>query len=198
MHRNVSPYLCLLACALSLIAVASAQSSVSSTHEVYNGHFYNLQIDLNHDGIPDFIGSAAGFGNFEVTLSNANGTYQQPVLYHTLNNEPYSTMVVGDFNRDGNGDLIVIIDGSGTSTGPGYQVFLGEGNGTLKLPSSKVPTPASMDFAAVSDFNHDGKLDLALGAGLGTVWLAKGNGDASFLPPLQVFNAGASFEDMLT
>jgi FG-GAP-like repeat len=94
--------------------------------------------------------------------------------------------------------LIVIIDGSGTSTGPGYEVFRGEGNGTLKLPSSKVPTPASMDFAAVSDFNHDGKLDLALGAGLGTVWLAKGNGDASFLPPLQVFNAGASFEDMLT
>jgi len=196
MRRNICLYL--LACTLILVAVASAQPSVSFTHDVYNGHFRNLQIDLNNDGIPDFIGTASGFGNFEVILSNANGTYQQPVMYHTLNNEPYSTMVVGDFNRDGNGDLIVIIDGSGTSTGPGYEVFLGEGNGTLKLPFSKVPTPASMEFAATSDFNHDGKLDLALGAGLGTVWLAKGNGDGTFLPPGQVFNATGSFEDMLT
>ena len=139
MSRKLRLFVSTLGCLLGFFAVTFAQSPVTFNHAVYNGViFNNVQIDLNNDGIPDFVGVGPSSGDFQVTLSNANGSYQSPVTYHTINNEPFSTIIAGDFNNDGKGDVLVVIDGSGQSSGPGYEVFLGSGRGVLKNPAAKV------------------------------------------------------------
>jgi hypothetical protein len=93
-------------------------------------------------------------------------------------------MVAGDFNGDGNLDLI---------SAPGdVSVFLGGGDGTFKKgPSNKLLGGFAMITA---DFNGDGRLDLAL-MGSNYVEIALGNGDGTFQKArlTQIAHAGCGF-----
>ena len=94
---------------------------------------------------------------------------------------------VGDFNGDGLADLAIVNAVSDTIT-----VQLGKGDGTFTtLPQTvtfgTMPC-ASNSFQsncaiAVSDFNHDGKADLAVTSGSdNTLTVFQGNGDGTFTP----------------
>jgi hypothetical protein len=81
-------------------------------------------------------------------------------------------MVSGDFNRDGNLDLIA-------SEGGAFSVFLGKGNGTFNRKASYLsPTPGGL---VVGDFDGDGKLDMVgvFNAHKG-IEVLLGNGDGTF------------------
>ena len=81
-------------------------------------------------------------------------------------------IVLGDFNGDGNPDLIVG-DGDGSLI-----EFLGDGTGQL-VPFGEIAHFGSVVSIAMGDFNHDGRLDLAVSdprAGSVTVLLGAGNG----------------------
>src|SRR5262249_49920431 len=82
------------------------------------------------------------------------------------------TLVMGDLNRDGNVDLIVLDDTSNVD------VFLGNGNGTFSAGQSFYGGKKAAAIA-VGDVNSDGKLDLAVGHTQGssvTIWQGKGDG----------------------
>ena len=88
---------------------------------------------------------------------------------------------VGDFNHDGNLDLVVttcIVSNEVT-------VMLGNGDGTLRPPVS-YPVENCPGAVAVGDFNGDGNLDLAVAISAGTgptgVSVLLGNGDGTFQP----------------
>ena len=147
--------------------------------------------DFNGDDIPDL--AVANYSYFDSTvtilLGKGDGTFTAAA---SLSAPAYSVGVaVGDFNRDGNADLLV--GGYG-----GLQVLLGNGDGSFTPgPATEV---AYVDSIAVGDFNGDGKADLALaGSGVGGLAVLLGNGDGTFaqLPPLSFFCHGACFATLV-
>jgi len=92
---------------------------------------------------------------------------------------PYG-VAVGDFNGDGNADLAVANHGSNTVT-----ILLGNGKGVFSPPPGSPPATGNLPtWVVVSDFNGDGKADLAVVNNLGSanVSILLGNGDGTFAP----------------
>ena len=150
-----------------------------------------VQIDLNGDGAPDIIGLANGTvpAAFEVALSKGSGLYRPWVPYLTIDpDDVIDNVAVGDVNGDGKGDVVVATCACGDSTAQsGIEVFLGNGDGTLRNPSTKIPTPFS-SFITLSDVNHDGKPDIVLIA-QNQVSIMFGQGDGDFSPPVPVYTS---------
>jgi hypothetical protein len=135
--------------------------------------------DFNGDGIADIVeatlpdGGNPGVGSLTVLLGRADGTFR-PMSSRSFIGEDPRALVVGDFNADGNLDVIVG-DGDGTLT-----EFLGDGRGNL-VSSEKIGALGSVVSIAVGRFTHDGKLDLAvadLESNSAAIFL--GAGDGSF------------------
>jgi hypothetical protein len=147
--------------------------------------------DFNNDGnldvvTPSAIGSTDGFDptRMDVMLGNANATFTAaaPILSNAQN---FGYVLAGDFNQDGNLDLI-------TEGAYELSTYLGNGDGTFR-PYVEYPYPRR-DFnqeILSGDFNGDGKLDLILLKANGTevnmtLWFLAGNGDGTFGKPQQI------------
>ena len=135
--------------------------------------------DFNGDGIPDLV--YADFTGIGVMLGKGDGTFSSSYFSGGSIADWY--LATGDFNGDGNQDIVALV--SYPPSEVGYSFFAGRGDGTFQPPLS---TPLQGSPAAIvsGDFNGDGKLDLAIlftieNAGTAdqvTIYL--GNGDGSF------------------
>jgi uncharacterized protein (TIGR03437 family) len=145
--------------------------------------------DFNDDGKPDLL--CAGL---VVRLGNGDGTFGNPIVTPATQNFTAlnfaGAIVVGDFNNDGKLDV--------ANTSAWHDAFgmvwvwLGNGDGTFRmLPANDQFSGSNSPSApqlAVGDFNGDGKLDLAIGAGDFTslsgpttfIGILLGNGDGTF------------------
>ena len=183
MFRNVVLFVC-----LAITPLFSESHPPTFRGEVVKG-FASLQTDLNGDGAPDLIGGSAEANKaaFEVALSNGDGTYQPWVSYAPLNQgEIPQSVAVGDFNGDGEADVVVsICDCAGFQ--PGLEVYLGNGDGTLRPPAMKISLPFGVGITA-TDVNHDGKQDLIL-LGNNAVSVMYGAGNGNFSPPRTVYTS---------
>lgn len=121
--------------------------------------------DVNGDGMLDFI--VVGSGTpvpVGILLGNGDGTFQAPRLYSSGLAGAQLLLIVGDFNADGNTDVL----------GYGELGFLagflaGKGDGTFQPPSRlTLPGPTMKGLGVVGDFNSDGLLDFAISAGGGS------------------------------
>jgi hypothetical protein len=97
---------------------------------------------------------------------------------YPVGHEPVS-LVVGDFDRDGEADLVTANRGSND-----VSVLLGNGDGTFQTPAINTDVLGSPSYLAVGDFDGDDfPDDLAVAYG-GTnaiaVWLGKGDGTFQF------------------
>ncbi|GET43910.1 FG-GAP-like repeat-containing protein [Microseira wollei] len=86
------------------------------------------------------------------------------------------SIVLRDFNGDGNPDLVTGNDTNNVS------VLLGTGNGNFGT-ATKFPALDSTQSIAAADFNKDGKLDLATA---GSASVLFGNGDGTFNTPTKL------------
>ena len=156
-----------------------------------SGGYYATSLavaDVNGDGKPDLlvanecaIGSNCGSsGKVGVLLGNGDGTFQAPVTYSSGGQFPYS-LAVGDVNGDGKPDLVVtnLYENSGSTNGS-LGVLLGNGDGTFRKGSTTMIPAYGLGAIVFSDFNGDGKLDVALGDGYGDGILLLGNGNGTF------------------
>lgn len=146
--------------------------------------------DFNGDGKRDLATVDGRCGNGSVLLNNGSG-FQPATPYNTLGCP--SWVVSGDFNLDGKLDLAVVngeiclarpVKGDSkaapTIVGPGISIAMGNGNGTFQGPVNYL-LGSGPTRATVGDFNHDGKLDLAVAtASNGSVSILLGNGNGSF------------------
>jgi hypothetical protein len=133
--------------------------------------------DVNHDGKADLVVAnlpgccSLPSGNaVAVLLGNGDGTFQSPKFF-AVGNIPLS-VGVGDFNGDGNLDVVVADQGDfSPGVAPGdVSILLGKGDGTLEK-AIIVSTGQSPAFVLPLDVNHDGKLDLVVAnAGTNKRW----------------------------
>jgi len=152
--------------------------------------------DVNGDGKLDLVvanscasGNCAN-GSVGVLLGNGDGTFQAAVSYSS-GGVYTDAVVLGDLNRNGKLDLVLASEYATNSvTNGSVGVLLGNGDGTFQAAvSTSTPTPLEgIRSLAMADFNGDGKLDLAVGAGN---FLLLGNGDGTFQTPIEL-GAGGS------
>lgn len=141
--------------------------------------------DFNNDGKPDLVlgDSVNNTAAVTVLLSNGDGTFNR--IDNSSEGAAYM-LALGDFNSDGNLDIVAITGIPGVNGGydGGYAyTLLGNGDGTLKAPMYDFGAPSFYGLG-VADVNHDGKLDLVLVYGptgtAGGILTFLGNGDGTF------------------
>lgn len=131
--------------------------------------------DFNHDGVADVVEATSlpgsGQHSLLVLLGRADGTFTRIAAHDPIGDHP-TAIVVGDFNGDGNDDVIV-----GDASGALVE-FLGDGQGHLTR-SGTIATLGSVASIARARFTHSGHLDLVVSdphADEGVVLLGDGHG----------------------
>lgn len=175
-----------IATLLCLLLHAAGRSEPSSAVQVSGGGAADLSDepaaviatgDFNGDGIADVVksmergGDDAGRHVLEVLLGRADGSFALGDTYDIPGGAP-SALVVGDFNGDGNLDVIV-----GDRDGALLE-FNGDGKGHLK-PTGRVATVGSVVSIAVGRFTRGRTLDLVvsdLESNSAIILLGAGNG----------------------
>ena len=114
--------------------------------------------------------------NVGVLLGNGAGGFAAPVYYQTHEGNPYEIRA-GDFNGDGNLDLVTANYPQSTST-----LFVGDGTGAFSSGTS-VPAGGTSMHIFFADFNHDSKLDIAASNSSNSVAILLGTGCPGSLHP---------------
>jgi hypothetical protein len=142
--------------------------------------------DFNNDGIPD-LAIADQSGNIQIFLGKGDGTFTAGAsinpLYEGEGMGMEPSLATGDFNGDGNLDIVV----------NGHHILLGNGDGTFTVGAPVYNIYGTN--AQVADFNHDGKADIVVFTGDSDFQVLLGNGDGTFTngPTTGSGGAGISF-----
>ena len=164
---------------LSFSPTALTLASASQPADGDSGACAVVTGDFNNDGLADVaVANGCSYPGaipanvLVILISKGDGTFQTAASVAGLANTQVNTLVTGDFNNDGNLDLLIDLNGQPA-------LLAGRGDGTFSAASS-ISTACSTtdtyyngqglttqsanwitDFA-VGDFNRDGKLDFAV------------------------------------
>jgi FG-GAP-like repeat/Domain of unknown function (DUF4214) len=111
--------------------------------------------DFNRDGKSDVAVAFYSPPSINIMLGIGNGTFGAPSYHSSSINTPVD-LKGGDFNGDGKLDLV----STGIFIGPHADVFLGNGNGTMRESVPFGLGPGAIT-ATVADFNGDTRPDFA-------------------------------------
>lgn len=131
--------------------------------------------DFNSDQRLDVVGAAGGNAVTAVNVySGDGGGGFTPMANLNAGHFPIAA-VAGDWNGDGQDDIVVA-----NNVTDGATLFLGNGDGTF-APAAPIPAAAGLLATDIckGDFNHDGKLDIAIAHYSGVMALA-GDGQGNF------------------
>ncbi len=146
--------------------------------------------DFNNDNRLDISVANGNTSNLGVFIGYGDGTFSRMIPYSTGSNSGPLSVVVSDFNNDG--QLDVAVANSGTNN---IGVLFGNGNGTFSSPTPySTGSGSGPDSLAIGDFNNDNQLDIVianLGSNSFSVLLGCANG--TFFNPLNYFIANGSF-----
>ena len=151
-----------------------------TTVTVGNGPDFIAIADLNHDGKPDLLVADSTDDVLDVLMGQGKGDFVQKGI--TRIGPPSSqailqTMVVGDFDHDGNMDVVITNTNSNTQF---VSYLKGNGNGTFQ-PARGIVTGLQTLYLQAMDVNGDGNLDLVAGSfSDSTLRVLFGNGSGGF------------------
>jgi hypothetical protein len=135
--------------------------------------------DFNHDGKLDL--AVVDYDNqVSILLGNGDGTFQPPRKYAVGQGSDLIDIGVGDFNEDGNIDIVATVSRWGNNGGT-IALLPGNGDGTFKR-ATYINAGNSPLSVAVADLNGDHHLDLWVG-GNGSSSVLLGRGDGTFGSP---------------
>jgi len=146
-----------------------------------------LAADLNGDCHPDlavlaYCGrniKACRSGALEVLINKGHGTFNKP-MYFSVKGVGPDGIAAADLSHDGKIDFVVA--NNNFQQASTVSVLLGKGNGTFK-PVVNYAVGGGPAGIAITDFNGDGKLDIAVAnTGSATVSLLYGKGNGTFKP----------------
>jgi hypothetical protein len=131
-----------------------------------------VSADFNNDGKADLAVVNNADNNISLLLGNGSGGFAAPANFELPNSSP-TDLAAGDFNGDGNSDLVVAAGN--------IFVLLGNGAGGFNIgPPISVPGAIAV---TVGDINGDGTADLATANSTGSLSVFLGNGSGSFGAP---------------
>lgn len=166
---------------LHALAPAGATTSASRepTDTADESRMLIATADFNRDGIADIAeivqpdGDRSGPSVLTILFGQKDGSFRNGAN-HTLETAHPRSIAAGDFNGDGNPDLLV-----GDSDGAVIEL-LGDGKGNLRS-AGEIAHLGSVVSIAVGDFNRDGIPDVAISDFQGnTVTILLGSGSGSF------------------
>jgi hypothetical protein len=130
---------------------AAAQQSFQTRYYPFDNLHPAVQVDLNNDGIPDFIAENRNQQTEEL-LSSGGGNYTSKAF--TIAGSGSYPIASADFDYDGLADVVF--------WNP-YAVARGTGNGGFSSYQT-IPWSGTSNYAraVVADFNHDGAPDVAV------------------------------------
>jgi len=169
-----------------MVLLGNGDGTFKSPVSYYDAGLGTLLVaDFNGDGKPDIAASGQltdSPAQTGILVGNGDGTFQNIVFPTSLNG--FEASFTEDFNDDHKPDLL----GQGSG---GWQVALGNGDGTFTLLPSFTSAFACFTPGGIADFNGDGIQDL-LGNfqcgshSAGPPAIALGNGDGTFHSPINV------------
>ncbi len=143
--------------------------------------------DFNHDGRLDLAVASGEGSGILLFKGNGDGTFQTPNEFFA--GPTPRAIAVADLNQDGNPDLVFANDIQGVQGT--VSILLGNSDGTFG-PAAAYNADGRPKSVTIADFNHDGKLDLAVANFVtGNVSVLRGNGDGTFRTAVN-YAAGAS------
>ncbi|CAF0992437.1 unnamed protein product [Adineta steineri] len=111
--------------------------------------------DLNNDNRPDLVIANSAKNYIVIFIQNNNGSFGQQTTYSTGVYGSIGTVLVGDFNNDGQVDLAATF-----ILRQQVNIWVGIGNGTFLVssmfPTGSISRPNTM---ITGDYNSDNKLD---------------------------------------
>jgi len=154
--------------------------------------------DFNVDGKADlavvnWVGFFGDITNVRILLGRGDGTFPTIVSYPLSDIIGARSMSIGDFDGDGNADLVVACKGPSPLATPGGRAVIlkGNGDGTFLVNFfNPFGSPNSSPFSVTAaDFNGDGKLDIATADQVDVVHVLLGSGNGA-LQHTQTYPAG--------
>ena len=173
MNRAITFVLLLFVLEFTLFAVAHAQFKKIGPIFVTGQPEFAATADFNNDGVPDLAVALYFPNNLAVLLGAGDGTFPTRSFFRKTGFTNPGDVAVGDFNEDGNTDIVVL--------SVGIDFYAGNGDGTFQLRSHSPLNGIDALRIVVADFNHDGHLDIATANnGSENVSVLFGNGDGTF------------------
>lgn len=152
--------------------------------------------DFDGDGDPDIVvanteyaapgGRTNGMSGFVVLFNDGSGGYGPPT-YYTVSNKGCWDVAVGDFDEDGDVDVIVPVADTFWETGNTVVLFLNDGTGAFPISRTFTVGGQAPTGITVADFDGDGHLDAATVSYQfpemdGRLSVLKGTGAGQFAP----------------
>jgi hypothetical protein len=125
--------------------------------------------DVNNDGLADFYYGNAKGTPAKIYTQTAKGTFKEyiPDDFATRADMENAGAVFGDFDQDGDQDLLIAYGGNELKEGDANlrpACFENDGKGSFKLISSGfLPVSVNASVIRANDFDKDGDLDLFVG-----------------------------------
>jgi len=155
-----------------------------------------IVMDLNGDTLPDIL-IADGNQSLVWMAGFGDGTFQASRDYFgNIPNNNYGAAISiasGDFNGDGNTDVVVSNCCNSTL---GITAFLSNPDGSLQ-PGVNYGSGGTLEYVTVADFNGDGNLDIAASDGEGSVLIFFGTGSGTFVQG-PTYAIGGAFQSGIT
>jgi len=133
---------------------------VTATHLPMDAEAHTLDValaDVNSDGHLDAVLALENLPN-RLYLNDGTGKFSWKKGVFSEGSHDTEHVRIGDFDKDGNSDVIFVAEDD-----QNHEFYLGNGNGTFRNVSERLPSKSEANGLDIGDVNGDGLPDVIVG-----------------------------------